>query len=53
MTTVFNPTESVPSGLFPSAAFAVFCNRVLAVTIAAFVVKKKVRGIEAERSKDV
>lgn len=41
MTTVFNPTESVPSGLFPSAAFAVFCNRVLAVTIAAFVVKKK------------
>ncbi|GMH92906.1 hypothetical protein TrVE_jg10849 [Triparma verrucosa] len=41
MTTVFTATPSVPSGLFPSAAFAVFCNRVLAVTIAAFVVKKK------------
>ena len=41
MTTVFTATPSVPSGLFPSAAFAMFCNRVLAVTIAAFVVKKK------------
>ena len=34
MTTKFTPTENVPSGLFPSAAFCVFSNRFLAVIVA-------------------
>jgi adenosine 3'-phospho 5'-phosphosulfate transporter B2 len=35
MTTVFEPTENVPSGKFPSAAFCVFSNRFLAVIVGA------------------
>lgn len=34
MTTEFTPTERVPSGKFPSAAFCVFSNRFLAVLVA-------------------
>lgn len=34
MTTKFTPTERVPSGKFPSAAFCVFSNRFLAVIVA-------------------
>lgn len=34
MTTEFTPTEKVPSGKFPSAAFCVFSNRFLAVLVA-------------------
>mmetsp|Transcript_8854 Transcript_8854/g.13106 ORF Transcript_8854/g.13106 Transcript_8854/m.13106 type:complete len:417 (-) Transcript_8854:135-1385(-) len=34
MTTKFEPTPNVPSGLFPSAAFCVFSNRFLAVIVA-------------------
>ena len=34
MTTQFHPTERVPSGKFPSAAFCVFSNRFLAVLVA-------------------
>jgi solute carrier family 35 (adenosine 3'-phospho 5'-phosphosulfate transporter), member B2 len=34
MTTPFTPTQRVPSGLFPSAAFCVFSNRFLAVIVA-------------------
>jgi adenosine 3'-phospho 5'-phosphosulfate transporter B2 len=39
MTTKFNPTEHVPSGKFPSAAFCVFSNRFLAVIVAMIAVK--------------
>lgn len=41
MTTQFTPTEHVPSGKFPSAAFCVFSNRFLAVIVAAIAVKIK------------
>lgn len=41
MTTPFNPTEHVPSGKFPSAAFCVFSNRFLAVIVAAIAVRWK------------
>jgi adenosine 3'-phospho 5'-phosphosulfate transporter B2 len=41
MTTQFNPTENVPSGKFPSAAFCVFSNRFLAVIVAIIAVKIK------------
>lgn len=41
MTTQFTPTERVPSGKFPSAAFCVFSNRFLAVIVAAIAVKIK------------
>lgn len=41
MTTVFEPTERVPSGKFPSAAFCVFSNRFLAVIIGAIACKIK------------
>ena len=41
MTTEFNPTERVPSGKFPSAAFCVFSNRFLAVLVAVIAVKIK------------
>jgi adenosine 3'-phospho 5'-phosphosulfate transporter B2 len=41
MTTKFNPTENVPSGLFPSAAFCVFSNRFLAVIVAIIAVRIK------------
>lgn len=41
MTTKFNPTESVPSGKFPSAAFCVFSNRFLAVIVATIAVRIK------------
>jgi len=39
MTTVFTPTERVPSGKFPSAAFCVFSNRFLAVIVALITVR--------------
>ena len=41
MTTVFTPTENVPSGKFPSAAFCVFSNRFLAVIVGAIACKLK------------
>lgn len=41
MTTQFTPTERVPSGKFPSAAFCVFSNRFLAVIVAAIAVRIK------------
>lgn len=41
MTTQFTPTDRVPSGKFPSAAFCVFSNRFLAVIVAAIAVKIK------------
>eukprot|EP00539_Tryblionella_compressa_P016983 CAMPEP_0178853576 /NCGR_PEP_ID=MMETSP0746-20121128/22335_1 /TAXON_ID=913974 /ORGANISM="Nitzschia punctata, Strain CCMP561" /LENGTH=402 /DNA_ID=CAMNT_0020519429 /DNA_START=129 /DNA_END=1337 /DNA_ORIENTATION=- len=41
MTTQFEPTERVPSGMFPSAAFCVFSNRFLAVLVAMIAVKIK------------
>ncbi|KAG7354770.1 UAA transporter family protein [Nitzschia inconspicua] len=39
MTTSFEPTERVPTGKFPSAAFCVFSNRFLAVIVAMIAVK--------------
>jgi len=39
MTSTFNPTDRVPSGRFPSAAFCVFSNRLLAVIVAMIMVK--------------
>ena len=44
MTTQFNPTPLVPKGTFPSASFAVFSNRVIAIIVAYFAVRAKVRG---------
>lgn len=41
MTTTFKPTEHVPSGQFPSAAFCVFSNRFLAVLVALVTVRVK------------
>lgn len=41
MTTEFTPTENVPSGRFPSAAFCVFSNRFLAVIVAIIAVRIK------------
>ena len=41
MTTEFEPTEHVPSGKFPSAAFCVFSNRFLAVIVGAISCKIK------------
>ena len=41
MTTEFTPTASSPTGLFPSATFCVFSNRILAVTIGALMVRRK------------
>jgi adenosine 3'-phospho 5'-phosphosulfate transporter B2 len=41
MTTQFTPTEHVPSGKFPSAAFCVFSNRFLAVMVALIAVRYK------------
>lgn len=41
MTTEFSPTERVPSGKFPSAAFCVFSNRFLAVIVAIIAVRIK------------
>lgn len=41
MTTVFTPTERVPDGKFPSAAFCVFSNRFLAVIVALITVRIK------------
>jgi adenosine 3'-phospho 5'-phosphosulfate transporter B2 len=41
MTTVFEPTERVPDGKFPSAAFCVFSNRFLAVIVALIAVRIK------------
>jgi len=41
MTTTFSPTDRVPSGKFPSAAFCVFSNRFLAVIVATIAVKIK------------
>jgi adenosine 3'-phospho 5'-phosphosulfate transporter B2 len=41
MTTQFTPTENVPDGKFPSAAFCVFSNRFLAVIVAIIAVKLK------------
>lgn len=39
MTTPFQPTEHVPDGKFPSAAFCVFSNRFLAVIVAMVAVR--------------
>jgi len=39
MTSTFTPTEGAPDGKFPSAAFVVFSNRLLAVIVAMIVVK--------------
>jgi adenosine 3'-phospho 5'-phosphosulfate transporter B2 len=39
MTSVFNPTDRVPDGMFPSATFCVFSNRLLAVIVAMIMVK--------------
>lgn len=39
MTTEFEPTEHVPDGRFPSAAFCVFSNRFLAIIVAMIAVK--------------
>lgn len=39
MTTEFKPTERVPDGKFPSAAFCVFSNRFLAIIVAMVAVK--------------
>jgi len=41
MTTQFTPTERVPTGKFPSAAFCVFSNRFLAVIVAIIAVRIK------------
>ena len=41
MTSVFDPTENVPDGRFPSAAFCVFSNRFLAVIIGAIACRLK------------
>ena len=41
MTTEFTPTERVPTGRFPSAAFCVFSNRFLAVLVAIVAVRMK------------
>jgi len=41
MTTNFVPTERVPDGKFPSAAFCVFSNRFLAVIVALIAVRIK------------
>lgn len=41
MTTQFEPTDKVPSGKFPSAAFCVFSNRFLAVIVAIIAVRIK------------
>jgi len=41
MTSIFDPTENVPDGKFPSAAFCVFSNRFLAVIIGAIACKMK------------
>jgi solute carrier family 35 (adenosine 3'-phospho 5'-phosphosulfate transporter), member B2 len=39
MTTKFNPTPAVPSGMFPSASFCVFSNRFLAIVISYLVIR--------------
>lgn len=39
MTSTFNPTDRVPDGKFPSAAFCVFSNRLLAILVAMVMVK--------------
>ena len=41
MTSEFKPTENVPDGKFPSAAFCVFSNRFLAVIVALIAVRIK------------
>jgi adenosine 3'-phospho 5'-phosphosulfate transporter B2 len=41
MTSTFLPTDRVPDGKFPSAAFCVFSNRLLAVIVAMVIVKLK------------
>ena len=41
MTTEFQPTENVPDGKFPSAAFCVFSNRFLAVIVGAIACRIK------------
>ncbi|GMH62922.1 hypothetical protein TrRE_jg12950 [Triparma retinervis] len=41
MTTQFGPTPLVPEGRFPSAAFAVFSNRVVAIIVACVAVKNR------------
>mmetsp|Transcript_10305 Transcript_10305/g.21190 ORF Transcript_10305/g.21190 Transcript_10305/m.21190 type:complete len:354 (+) Transcript_10305:170-1231(+) len=41
MTTQFNPTPMVVNGKFPSAAFAVFSNRVVAIVVAYMAVMKR------------
>jgi len=41
MTEIFDPTENVPDGKFPSAAFCVFSNRFLAVIVGAILCRLK------------
>lgn len=41
MKSKFEPTPSVPDGMFPSAAFCVFSNRFLAIIVAMIAVKLK------------
>jgi adenosine 3'-phospho 5'-phosphosulfate transporter B2 len=53
MTTKFNPTENVPSGHFPSAAFCVFSNRFLAVIVATIAVRIKHGAIFANNEAPV
>jgi solute carrier family 35 (adenosine 3'-phospho 5'-phosphosulfate transporter), member B2 len=50
MTTPFEPTERVPSGMFPSAAFCVFSNRFLAVIVAMIAVKIRHGAVFANNS---
>lgn len=45
MTTKFDPTDSVPDGKFPSAAFCVWTNRVVALIVSSFVVVWRQRGV--------
>lgn len=50
MTTVFVPTEHVPTGKFPSAAFCVFSNRFLAVIVGAIACKLKHGAVYANNN---
>jgi len=50
MTSVFEKTEHAPTGRFPSAAFCVFSNRVLAVIVGAIACKLKHGAVFANNS---
>jgi hypothetical protein len=49
MTTQAIPTEHVPDGVFPSAAFCVFCNHFMALIAAAIAVKIKHGAVFANK----